>query len=141
MIPQCRLGAVLEFAPGRVITILELCRAPLFVGQITDGKHGARDSLNQFGRGFRTLKMFAGGNVSGADECESLTGVAGPAWFWRRFLLLSPASRITLTRMRQGHRRQRKDEKHGPANSKNLLNTATCTYFEADHLNWTLNRD
>src|SRR5690349_3390145 len=87
MIAQRRFGAVLEFAPGRVITILELHRAALFVSQIPGGKHRTWNLLDQLGSGFRTIEMLAGRNISSTNECESLISVASPNTFWRRFLL------------------------------------------------------
>src|SRR5437899_5929994 len=71
MISQSRFRPVLKASPRRVVAILEVLRASLFVGQIASGKNCARNLLNQLGRRFGALQILATGNVARADEYKS----------------------------------------------------------------------
>ena len=72
MIAQGGFGAVLESPPRRVIAILELFRDSPFVGQVTRSEYSTWDPLDELGSCVGALQVIAGGDITRANQCESL---------------------------------------------------------------------
>ena len=71
MIPKSRFGPVFEAAPGRVIAIFEIFRAPVFVGQVACGKNRPGDLLDQLGCRPGSFRILTTSNIAGTDQNKS----------------------------------------------------------------------
>src|SRR5438046_8039059 len=87
MIAQGGFGAVLESPPRRVIAILELFRDSPFVGQVTRSEYSTWDPLDELGSCVGALQVIAGGDITRANQCESL-GCGGRLQIFARVIFV-----------------------------------------------------
>ena len=72
MITQGRFRPVFEASPSRVVAILEVFRAPSFVGQVPCGKNCAGNLLDQLSGCFGAFQILAASDVARTNENKRL---------------------------------------------------------------------
>ena len=68
VVTGCRTSASFLSPPGRVVALGELLGGAGVIGVVTRGENGARNGIEQFGRGFRARKVCTVGDITGTYE-------------------------------------------------------------------------